>query len=617
MGLARGSNGVLVGVTQSGGSYSNGVVFMLSTNGSGYGLAHEFTGTLNDTSGDGATPGAGLLRGADGSWYGTTLHGGTDQDDGTVFRMNTDGSEYQVIRRFTFIDSVFYDTFSTDGQQPGPLAQGPNGLLYGATAYGGTTGEGAYINTGDGTLFVLATNAMDYAVICNFSPTGGDGGGPVAGLTLGRDGSFYGATPSGGPAGQGSVFKINARGAGYDILHGFGLNPVDGLSPKAGLMQGADRMFYGTTSQGGAGNGIIFKVNPDGSDYTEVLIFGFFGATGQAPTSAPLQGHDGNLYGTTSRGGDAISGQFGLGVVYTVGTNGLGYTVLHKFSTNYLEGHTPYSGLIQGSDGTLYGTTWGSAGSFGGSDCGTVFKLLTNGTGFQLLHTFTNNGVDGISPYAGLIQGADGFLYGTTQYGGTNGSGTVFKLSTIGSGYQVIHHFGSVTNDGQSPNGPVTLGSDGYLYGTTPYGGAFGPRGGPYGGYGVAFKLDTSGANYAILRSFGGAAGDGKMPKGGLTQGPDGAFYGTTSAGGNLNAGTVFRLGPTPFEFTSFSRLPDRTVSLFLSGSSNTTCRIDASTDLVNWATLAALPNTNGTVQFIDTAAPSFRSRFYRAFQAP
>jgi uncharacterized repeat protein (TIGR03803 family) len=248
---------------------------------------------------------------------------------------------------------------------------------------------------------------------------------------------------------------------------------------------------------------------------------------------------------------------------------------------------------------------------------GTVFKLLTNGSGFQVLHTFTNNSVDGINPYAGLILGADGFLYGTTQSGGTNGSGTVFKLSTSGSGYQVIYNFGSVTNDGQSPTGPVIQGSDGYLYGTTPYGGAFGPRGGPYGGYGVAFTLDTSGSNYTVLYSFGGTAGDGQVPKGGLTQGPDGAFYSTTSAGGNLNAGTVFRLGPAPFEFTSFSRLPDKTVSLFLSGSSNTTCRIDASTDLVNWVTLATLQDTNGLVQFIDTAAPSFPSRFYRAFQGP
>ena len=362
VGLAQGSGGLLAGVTSSGGSYDQGVVFLLNTDGSGYCLAHEFTGTLQHTSGDGATPGAGLLRGADGSWYGTTMHGGADTDDGTVFRMNSDGSGYAVIHRFTFINSVFYDLFSTDGQQPGPLAQAANGLLYGVTTYGGTTGEGAYENTGVGTLFSLATNAMSYAVVWNFSSTGGDGQTPMGGLTLGSDGAFYGTTQSGGPAGQGSVFKINPDGAGYRVLYGFGLDPIDGLSPKAGLMRGADGMLYGTTSKGGyaggSGDGIVFKVGPDGSDYTEVLSFGFYAAAGEEPTSAPLQGQDGNLYGTTYHGG-YFTAQGGTGIIYTVGTNGLGYAVLHQFSTNGLEGCWPYSGLIQGSDGTLYGTTYG------------------------------------------------------------------------------------------------------------------------------------------------------------------------------------------------------------------------------------------------------------------
>jgi uncharacterized repeat protein (TIGR03803 family) len=246
---------------------------------------------------------------------------------------------------------------------------------------------------------------------------------------------------------------------------------------------------------------------------------------------------------------------------------------------------------------------------------GTV--LIPNGSGFQVLHTFTNNSVDGVNPYAGLILGADGFLYGTTQRGGTNGSGTVFKLSTSGSGYRVIYNFGSVTNDGQYPTGPVIQGSDGYLYGTTPYGGAFGLASGGYRGYGVAFKLDATGSSYTVLYNFGGSANDGRNPQGGLAQSPDGALYGTTSAGGDLNAGTVFRLGPAPFQFISCNRLPDNKVSLLLYGSSNTTCRIDASTDLVNWDTLATLPDTNGSVQFIDTAAPSFPHRFYRAFQGP
>ena len=205
VGLTQGSGGLLYGVTQKGGSNYNGVVFMLNTNGSGYTVAHQFTGTL----GDGAWPGAGLLRGADGCWYGTTVRGGTFMGYGTVFRMNADCSGYRVIHRFSAVNSAI-SNYSTDGQQPGPLAQGPNGLLYGTTAYGGM----AHPN-GAGTLFALGTNATDYAVVYYFSNSGDEGQAPVAGLTLGRDGAFYGVTPSGGLSSQGLLFRINANGAGY------------------------------------------------------------------------------------------------------------------------------------------------------------------------------------------------------------------------------------------------------------------------------------------------------------------------------------------------------------------------------------------------------------------
>ena len=611
VGIAQANNGVLFGVTQYGGINEGGIIFRLNPDGSGFRKVHEFTGT----DGDGANPGTGMLRGGDDAWYGTTLNGGSDQSDGTVFRMNSDGSGYEVLRRFTVISSVLYDLFSTDGQHPGPLAQGANGVLYGATAYGGTTGQGAYQDTGAGTLFALATNGVEYAVVYNFSSTGGDGETPVGGLTLGQDGSFYGMTQSGGPAGQGSVFKINANGKDYQILHGFGLSPIDGHDLEGGLRQGADGMLYGTTQRGGyvggSGNGIIFKVNPDGSRYTEVLSFGFWAAVGEEPTSPPIQGRDGNLYGTTSSGG-YITAQGGLGMIYRVDTNGLGFTTLHQFNTNNLEGRVPYGGLIQGSDGVLYGTTVGDFQSGG-----TVYRIRPSGSGFQVLHTFTNSAVDGKSPYAGLILGTDGFLYGTAQYGGTNGAGTVFKLSTSGSDFQVVHYFGSVLNDGGYPTAPVTQGSDGYLYGTTPYGMAYTGPGLAIAANGVAFKCTTNGADYTVLHRFGNHAGDGRNPKGGLTEGLDGAFYGATSAGGNLNAGTVFRLGPAPLAFTSFSRLPDKTVSLSLSGASNTTCRIDTSANLVNWVTLTNIPDITGGVQFIDGSAAIFPRRFYRAVQGP
>jgi uncharacterized repeat protein (TIGR03803 family) len=457
-------------------------------------------------------------------------------------------------------------------------------------------------------------------VIYNFSTTGGDGATPAGGLTFGRDGAFYGVTSVGGPAGQGTVFKINPNGAGYRVLYGFGLDPIDGLNPQGGLTFGADGMLYGATPQGGyaggSGAGLIFKVNADTGDYTGLLSFGFFATAGQTPTSAPLQGQDGNLYGVTSMGGYSVPGRGGLGLVYSVGTNGLGFAPLHEFSTNYLEGTKPVSGLIQAGDGMLYGTTFGS-GQIGATDAGTVFRLLTNGSGFQVLHSFANNSSDGANSSAALILSADGFLYGTTESGGAHGHGTVFRLNTSGSGYQVLHHFGSVTNDGQVPKGPVLLGSDGYLYGTTFYGGTFGPPVAGHVGYGVAFKLDTTGSSYSVLYNFGSQPGDGHLPTGGLVQGPDGAFYGTTSSGGDYNAGSVFRLSSTRFAFTSIRQLLDKTFYLSLSGPANTACHVEVSTDLLHWTPLTNILNTAGAVQFIDASAANFPQRFYRASQGP
>src|SRR5208282_4028034 len=138
----------------------------------------------------------------------------------------------------------------------------------------------------------------------------------------------------------------------------------------------------------------------------------------------------------------------------------------------------PLANLIQGSDGTLYGTTTGSGTSFGGN-FGTVFKLNTNGSGFTVLHTFTNS-PDGANPSA-VVQGADGALYGTTGLGGTYDAGTVFKLNTDGSGYLVLHTFTGTSGDGEKPTAALMLGSDGALYGTTEEGGS--------GGGGTVFKL--------------------------------------------------------------------------------------------------------------------------------
>ena len=611
IGLNSQVHGSVYGTTANGGTNNQGTIFAFNFEGPNYQLLYNFGSITND----GTTPKAPPVLGADGAFYGTAYDGGTGA--GTVYKINADGSDYRLLRRFAVYPSIF-SLMSTDGQSPGQMVQAANGMLYGITLYGGVAVPRGWIEYGPGTIFTISTNAENYEVVWEFSNSGGDGATPLAGLMIGQDGALYGTTSSGGTGGDGTVFKLNSNGTGYQTLHNFAIDSNDGETPTAPLIQ-VNGTLYGTTTAGGYAysRGTVFSLNPDGSGYSLVASFGFIGAMDALDPVAPLLlGRDGEFYGASLEGGNFYSGvnynpYESLGTVFKFKPIGTDYVDLHDFETNEIDGTNPQGGLIQGFDGALYSTTelGGTNGEASDLGDGTVFKVNPDGSGYTVLYNFGDSTNDGVNPFGALLQGEDGALYGTTQSGGTNGVGTVFKLNTNGGAYATLYSFGSITNDGSNPSGSLIQGRDGALYGFTPSGGAY--------GYGIAFKLGTNGAGYTILYSFGGTPGDGESPMGAPVQGLDGAFYGTTSAGGAMNYGTVFRLGPTPFEFTSFNQLANKTFSLSISGSSNTSCRIDASTNLVNWVTLTNLPNTAGGVQFIDASATNFPRRFYRAFQGP
>jgi uncharacterized repeat protein (TIGR03803 family) len=588
-GLVLGSAGVLYGTTYSGGASNFGTIFRLGTDGTGYTNLHDFTATL----GDGAGPSVPLVLGPDGFLYGATGWGGSLYSAGTVFKVNTNGTGYQVLYRF----AVNYG--SQDGQSPTALALSSAGVLYGTTLMGGSTSEGYYSVRGDGTLFALGTNGgnypVSYPVIYNFNSGGGDGASPYAPLVAGRDGALYGTTRDGGNQQKGALFQLNPNGTGYSVLYSMGISAVDGKHPLSALVQGMDGAFYGTASEGGySQDGTVFKLNPDGTGDTLLHGFGFLaGGDGQNPIGL-LQGTDGALYGVTQFGGNSSRG-----TVFKIDTNGANYRIICEF-TNGVTGAGPQAGLVQGIDGFLYGTTY-----YGGSNgLGVVFKLSTDGADYTVLHDFGTDPLDTFgSPSAPLVQGADGMLYGTT-------AGSIFKVSTNGTGYAVLHGFGGY---GQSPNGLVQ-GADGALYGTTLYGGSYGNTSQNQGD-GTLFKINTDGTGYIILYSFGGYPNDGINPQAGLVRGSDGAFYGTTSGGGSSGVGTVFRYGPTLLQFTGLTQLSNGMVQLALTGATNTTCRIDASSDLVNWVTLTNIPDTSGAIEFLDQSAAGFPMRFYRGLQ--
>ncbi len=382
---------------------------------------------------------------------------------------------------------------STNGAFPSAgLVQGSDGNFYGTTQAGGT-------NSGPGTVFEISTNG---ALTTLYSFTGGnDGENPEAGLVEGSDGNFYGTTYgsnqfNGVGNGFGTVFKISTDGVLISLYSFTGTN--DGANPVAGLVLGSDGYFYGTTSGGGTYNGgTVFKISPNGA---LTSLHSFTGGNDGARPRGLVQGSDGNFYGTTSNGGTRGSGN-----VFKISANG-GLTSLYSF-TGGAEGEYPYAGLVQGSDGNLYGTTLGSGTNINGS----VFRISTNGA-LTTLHLFTGTN-DGANPAAGLVQGNDGSFYGTTYGGGTNGDGTVFKISPNGA-LTSLHSFTGGA-DGRGPNG-LLQGSDGYFYGTT--------FGNPASG--TVFRISTNGA-LTTLYSFTGG-NDGGQPAAGLKQDADGNFYGTT-----------------------------------------------------------------------------------------
>ncbi len=379
---------------------------------------------------------------------------------------------------------------------------------------------------------------------------GNNGVNPTAGLVQGIDGNLYGTTFQGGANGgyQGTVFQTTLSGT-LTQLHSFAGYPTDGSFPYAGLVQGADGNFYGTTGNGGTssncdkGCGTVFELSPNNGNWTFTLLHSFDGNDGSYPEGGLIQATDGNLYGTTFSGGtgnNCVDFQpQGCGTVFKLSPNNGSwtFTLLHSF--NFIDGDSPYAGLVQAANGNFYGTTAQGVvtGHICSVGCGTVFEMTPTGT-VTTLHTFT--GTDGIFPDSALVQATDGNFYGTTSGDGQPAYyGTVFKITPTGT-LTTLHSFDGT--DGYLPNAPLVQATDGDFYGTTAEGGA--NQGG------TIFKISATGTLitlYNFCAQMYCADGDG--PEGGLVQDTNGTFYGTAFSGGAFQAGTVFSLdvGLTPF----------------------------------------------------------------------
>jgi uncharacterized repeat protein (TIGR03803 family) len=358
----------------------------------------EFQVLRQFTNEDGAHPFCDLVRGSDGAHYGTTVTGNNSTDYDAIFKMNPDGSGFTVLMNF--------DSPTTGGNCWGGLLLGSDGALYGTTYYGGTGSAG--------TVFKINQDGTGFAVLKNF--VAATTGGASYARLLEVDEVLYGTTYTGGNGNAGTVFKLNLDGSGFTVLKHFD-NSTTGGHPTSGLILGPDGALYGAAFHGGSFlSGTIFKLNADGSSFS-VLKHLNVSVTGGYPAARLLRGSDDELYGSTSEGGSLE-----VGTIFTIHPDGSGFRVLKNLHRS-TEGAFPSSGLIEADNGKLYGTTLNG----GTYDRGTVFQMKMSGEGYRVLKRIDNS-TTGYFLYGGLMQGTDGALYGAAAYGGDEDFGTLFRV---------------------------------------------------------------------------------------------------------------------------------------------------------------------------------------------
>ena len=441
-----------------------------------------------------------------------------------------------------------------------------------------------------------SANAQQFTVLRAFT-NAPDGQSPLAGVILSGN-TLYGATDIGGTNNNGTIFKVNTDGSGYATLHWF-TNFPDGSRPEAPLVLGGSTL-YGTTYVGGTNTadygagGTIFKIETNGTGYQVIFRFyaeAYTSLMGAQPLAGLLLNGD-TLYGTTTSGAfgvDAGGGNAIGGTVFSIKTNGSGYTTLHTFTNIYvLSGSNdvaqPRAGQLVLVGNTLYGATYDG----GTNHLGSVFKLNTDGSKYSLLYSFNSGtaAVTGYNPGGGLVL-SNGRLYGTCINDGAfgGGSGTVYSIDTNGMGINVLHAFGDVA-DGFNPRCDLVLNGN-TLYGTTYYGGTNNSD------YGTIFSVNTDAGGYQILKSFlstGTSTNiDGGNPSAGLVLGAN-TLYGTTENVGAKNRGTVFSLSlaqaTSPPTLTAII-LSNKPAILWPAAASSFTLQVTTNLAPPNWNTFS------------------------------
>ena len=321
-----------------------------------------------------------------------------------------------------------------------------------------------------------------------------------------------------------AIQPLSAQARSYKVLYSFTKDSAAGEDPSSSLVRDPEGNLYGIALGGTYGRGIVFDLGNTGQ---ESVLYNFKGSDGDGdvPDSMSFRDAAGNLFGTTFQGG-----AYSFGTVFKLDTLGA-ETIVYDFcrETPCTKGAYP-GGVIPGKNGSMYGITY-AGGNFSCeiTGCGTVFKINQYGD-LSLLHAFGGADGDGQNPNPGLVLDESGNVYGTTMWGGTDGRGVVFKMTSGGN--ETVEYSFQGAADGEYPNGGLVMDGEGNLYGTANQGGAY--------NYGTVFKITASG-EFTVLYSFPGGV-SGANPYANLTLNQQGNIFGVTAAGGVHNYGIIFEL---------------------------------------------------------------------------
>ncbi|WKK66356.1 choice-of-anchor tandem repeat GloVer-containing protein [Lutimonas zeaxanthinifaciens] len=496
--LTLADSGKLYGMTVSGGTYGQGVLFEYDPTAGTYTKKIDFNGS------NGARPQGSLTQAPNGKLYGMTYVGGT-YGQGVLFEYDPSTGNY----------TKKIDFNGTNGARPqGSLTQAANGKLYGMTANGGVFDRGV--------LFEYDPTAGTDTKKIDFDLT--NGANPYGSLTQAANGKLYGMTVNGGVFGRGVLFEYVPTTETYTKKFDFDL--TNGANPFGSLTQTVNGKLYGMTRNGGASfRGVLFEYDPTTGNYTKKLDFNY-APKGANPNGGLTHADNGNLYGMTLNGG-----VFGRGVLFEYDPVTGTYTKKHDFDLT--NGANPYGSLIQASNGKLYGMT-----SNGGTYFRGVLFEYDPSTG-SYTKKIDFNGTNGQNPYGSLIQAVNGKLYGMTSSGGASVRGVLFEYDPTAGTYTKKLDFNGT--NGQNPYGSPTQAANGKLYGMTFLGGT--------SNRGVLFEYDPATGSYIKKIDFNGAS-NGDIPRGGLTPATNGKLYGMTVGGGSAGRGVLFEYDPIAGTYT-------------------------------------------------------------------